>query len=229
MEYKLAPSPIRASYLGSQKLNPSERLTYVKKIVRLIQIPTTPFSNNVAQTSFFDIGDSDDFVFFGGVSVARSATSLNTALLFPPNFFQLGDIMRGMITGVIGSNLVSADVRFGMLRLQENWGSGAPSTAESLILRTDLNVGENDLSDYFVEFYQQIRLDTNGNTEAAKFGRLTYTNANSIEGVSQQLSYIGSSNTVDLSTALATNFTVQWDTASASNSLNFREFWIEVF
>ena len=219
MEYELVPSPIRASYVGSQALNPVNAIRYAQLLYRgTFQAGGLTIANTAVERSLYDFfADNGLAESYGGAQVIADGDT-NTRLLFPPRFFQLGDIVRTTLVGEILNNVAGVTLQF----TQYGWRSEANELIR-LIHRTNSTVEANDLigllqMTWYLTFTRQApSVDPNFHG-TYHVGVGIYTNNNTPEQMSV-LPTLSDNNTFvstlyDVTTHL--RHTVQWSAATTN-------------
>ena len=232
MEYKLVPSPIRADYLKSQRLNPAALLPYIKKAYAVVNLAGSSLNNDITEFSLFDFfTNAADYNVFGGVSYLQNATSARSKLIFPPNYFVPGNTIHIKGHAQILDNIAGATLTVRSYCLQTDPGVGAALSAVNRIsFTTDANVAADDLNSgvdqsygFIFEVTQHVQFSVSDNV-ARMFhsARISYKNENSIEQITFDQADSGlPSNNPDLTSPTVINITVQWNTADVSNLLQW--------
>lgn len=244
MDYILHPSPLRPGYLRSQRLNPSEPLTYSEKVYGTTFKPAA-WPAAAAGNYYELLNEAADgkLLLEDGTSYLQLETSDSIAYSLIYLFSSLEPILYGGVATdtVTGSSVTGLALAFpvkffkaGHRMTFEIYGKITansinsslsftikfPHTGSAATLSMPTTVGANKLSDWGLRLISSFGYDSNGNGTVTHTGSLTVTNSDATSGESTSLA-VAVQNTLDYNTILYYLPTVSWTTQDAGNTVDF--------
>ena len=212
-------SPARDYQLENQRVNPTQQLTYRKKIFSYKDISPVYLQNSTTETSLFNLLVSPSL--FGGVALDETTANLTKLvlpikLLVPGSIFLMtmwGKVSAASITGVPNGVNATFDLFF--------YGLDNTTTIVSS-LQSSTGITAGDYRDCRVLVYGRITEDNGSSWAASMSAEVT------ISGIAS--SYTNYQVTgIDLNTdALAFMVTAKWSVANTGNVFWFDNFFIEI-
>jgi hypothetical protein len=242
IEFVINPSPIRADYLRSQRLNPSNYLSYTKKVYSTTFKPASwpavsggIFNDLLLEgadhllledNSVLYLEDSSSQRFsliylfrdlqpliYGGVDIAKSSGSdLENLAIVFP--------MKFFIVGDVMVFEVRGQITANSTNSSLTFTVTFPDTATPATLSMPATVGANELADFVVAITSSFGADASGTGIVSHTGRMTVKNSGITSGESTTL-LSTVQNTLDYNDVLYYLPQVEWTTQNAGNDVDF--------
>lgn len=221
MEFDLFPTPVRASYLRDQILNPSVPLTYRRKIVSSTLTAAVTLQNSAAETGLLQLVTASQYILYGGVSV--TGTGNTTRFVFPAGFFLPGDVLLGYVMGKYRSTISANCIRCRLYGLAID--DGAVELLGNVI--DPAPPGVDKLADVKISFLQHIGYQANS-AKVVSHLDLETIETDKVE-VRKDFDNFIATETPNLQTnIMALYLTLTWTSANVDNIFDIYSFGIEL-
>ena len=244
-EFPIYPSPLRTGYLGSDELNPANRITYAARVYSATNKPAAWEAQATGTTNYLALESvgTDHLQVEGTTDVllleSSSPTTQSIIYIFQ-NYSP--SLLSGVSTGKSsGSDLVDLSVAFpknyfdagNLLTFQISGKFTAnlantyvtftttfPDSGTSSTVTTPSTVTQDALGDFELQIYTRLGYNTSNQGVATNTGRLTVANTDASTGESTSL-ITSVENTFSYEDVIYFKPQVQWSSASAGNSVSF--------